>query len=57
MTKGIKVCSIALILRETQLNMKCYLIPLRMAVNQNTKIVSVGEDMRNVNSEILFAGM
>ena len=57
MTKGIKVCSIALILRETQLNMKCYLIPLRMAVNQNTKIVSVGEDMRNVNSEILLAGM
>ena len=57
MTKGIKVCSIALILRETQLNMKCYLIPLRMAVNQNTKIVRVGEDMRNVNSEILFAGM
>ena len=55
MTKGIKVCSIALILRETQLNMKCYLIPLRMAVNQNTKIVSVGEDMRNVNSEILLA--
>ena len=55
MTKGIKVCSIVLILRETQLNMKCYLIPLRMAVNQNTKIVSVGEDMRNVNSEILLA--
>ena len=30
------------------------MLPLRMAVNQNTKIVSVGEDMRNVNSEILL---
>ena len=57
MTKGIKVCSISLILKETQVNMKCYLIPLRMAVNQNTKIISVGDDMRNVNSEILLTGM
>lgn len=57
MTKRIKVCSTALILRETQVNMKCYLIPLQMAVNQNTKIVSVGEDMRNVNSGILLTGM
>ena len=57
MTKGIKMCSRALILRETQVNMKCYLIPLRMAVNQNTKIVTVGEDMRNVHSGILLTGM
>lgn len=28
-----------------------------MAVNQNTKIVSVGENMRNVNSGILLTGM